>query len=51
MAHTRKLSRLGTQKEITDEVAVMLDTRDSLEMSDAAMKVENPDYVYSWQEK
>ena len=39
------------KKKFTDEVAVMLDTRDALEMSDAAMKVENPDYVYSWQEK
>ncbi|WP_289116596.1 homogentisate 1,2-dioxygenase [uncultured Idiomarina sp.] len=39
------------KKKFTDEVAVMLDTRDSLEMSNAAMKVENPDYVYSWQEK
>ncbi|WP_300317642.1 homogentisate 1,2-dioxygenase [Idiomarina sp.] len=42
---------LEHKKKFTDEVAVMLDTRDSLEMSDAAMKVENPDYVYSWQEK
>ncbi|TDP40562.1 homogentisate 1,2-dioxygenase [Idiomarina aquatica] len=39
------------KKKFTDEVAVMLDTRDALQMSDAAMKVENPDYVYSWQEK
>ena len=39
------------KKKFTDEVAVMLDTRDALEASDAAMSVENPDYVFSWKEK
>ncbi|RUO25786.1 homogentisate 1,2-dioxygenase [Aliidiomarina minuta] len=39
------------KKKFTDEVAVMLDTRDSLEVGEAADAVENPDYVYSWQEK
>lgn len=39
------------KKKFTDEVAVMLDTRDALEVGEAASKVENPDYVKSWQEK
>lgn len=39
------------KKKFTDEVAVMLDTRDALQASDEALAVENPDYVYSWQEK
>jgi homogentisate 1,2-dioxygenase len=39
------------KKKFTDEVAVMLDTRDSLSVGAAADGVENPDYVYSWQEK
>ncbi|MCH8501795.1 MAG: homogentisate 1,2-dioxygenase [Aliidiomarina sp.] len=39
------------KKKFTDEVAVMLDTRDALEVGEAANAVENPDYVYSWQEK
>ncbi|RUO81194.1 homogentisate 1,2-dioxygenase [Idiomarina tyrosinivorans] len=39
------------KKTFTDEVAVMLDTRDALTMGEAALAVENPDYVYSWQEK
>ncbi|WP_404402701.1 homogentisate 1,2-dioxygenase [Idiomarina seosinensis] len=39
------------KKKFTDEVAVMLDTRDALQVSDAASAVENPDYVYSWQEQ
>ena len=39
------------KKKFTDEVAVMIDTRDSLEIGDLAHQVENPDYVYSWQEK
>lgn len=36
------------KKTFTDEVAVMLDTRDALEYGDAAAAVENPEYVYSW---
>lgn len=38
-------------KTATDEVAVMIDTRDALDMSDAAMAVENVDYVHSWKEE
>lgn len=37
-------------KSATDEVAVMIDTRDALDMSDAAMAVESEDYVHSWKE-
>ncbi len=32
----------------TDEVAVMIDTRDALEISDEASSVEWPDYIKSW---
>jgi len=32
----------------TDEVAVMIDTRDAVELTEAAMSVENKDYVNSW---
>lgn len=39
---------MAHKKTFTDEVAVMLDTRDALMFSDDAAKVENPDYVYSW---
>ncbi len=36
------------KKTFTDEVAVMVDTRDALHTGDAALQVENPEYVYSW---
>ncbi|MDN4504155.1 homogentisate 1,2-dioxygenase [Alteromonadaceae bacterium BrNp21-10] len=36
------------KKTFTDEVAVMLDTRDALIVEDSATKVENPQYVNSW---
>lgn len=36
------------QKTFTDEVAVMVDTRDALSAGEAALQVENPEYVYSW---
>ncbi|OOE86236.1 homogentisate 1,2-dioxygenase [Salinivibrio sharmensis] len=36
------------QKKETDEVAVMIDTRMPLDMSDAAKATELTDYVYSW---
>ncbi len=36
------------RKKFTDEVAVMLDTRDGLEVGLAAESTENPDYVNSW---
>ncbi|WP_018691015.1 homogentisate 1,2-dioxygenase [Algicola sagamiensis] len=39
------------KKKFTDEVAVMLDTRDALTFSEDVLSVENPDYVYSWKAK
>lgn len=42
---------LEYKKKFTDEVALMLDTRDALSVGEAALAVENPDYVNSWQEK
>ena len=36
-------------KTFTDEVAVMLDTRDALHIGEAALSVENQNYVNSWQ--
>ncbi|RVU37177.1 homogentisate 1,2-dioxygenase [Rheinheimera riviphila] len=39
------------RKKFTDEVAVMIDTRDSLEVGAAAETTENPDYVNSWKIK
>lgn len=39
------------KKKFTDEVAVMLDTRDALNIGEAAESVENPEYVNSWQTK
>ncbi len=38
-------------KKETDEVAVMLDTRDPLIVNDMAEKIENTDYVNSWKVK
>jgi len=38
-------------KKETDEVAVMIDTRDAVNISDAAHKVEWAGYVDSWKEK
>lgn len=38
-------------KTMTDEVAVMIDTRDAVEISTEAMDVEWHDYVDSWKEK
>lgn len=32
----------------TDEVAVMIDTRDALEVTKVAVSVEDPNYVHSW---
>lgn len=40
---------LAHKKKFTDEVAVMLDTRDALVIGDACEGVENLDYVNSWQ--
>ncbi|WP_047045747.1 homogentisate 1,2-dioxygenase [Vibrio mexicanus] len=39
---------LEYKKKFTDEVAVMIDTRNPLEFSDQATQVENSEYVYSW---
>jgi len=33
---------------MTDEVAVMIDTRDALEVSEQAAEIEWPNYVDSW---
>ncbi|MCH8553370.1 MAG: homogentisate 1,2-dioxygenase [Natronospirillum sp.] len=38
-------------KTFADDVAVMLDTRDALDVAPAMHGVEDPDYVNSWQEK
>ncbi len=38
-------------KKETDEVAVMIDTRDPLEITEAATNVEWQGYVHSWKEK
>ncbi|TKB46843.1 homogentisate 1,2-dioxygenase [Ferrimonas sediminicola] len=40
---------LAHAKKFTDEVAVMVDTRDPLVLSDQAKALENPDYANSWQ--
>ncbi|MBD1557050.1 homogentisate 1,2-dioxygenase [Vibrio sp. S9_S30] len=40
-------SQANPKKE-TDEVAVMIDTRAPLDITETAASVENPDYVYSW---
>jgi homogentisate 1,2-dioxygenase len=46
----RSLARMfQAAKPATDEVAVMMDTRDALEMGEAAQKVEWAGYVESWQ--
>ncbi|WP_321396526.1 homogentisate 1,2-dioxygenase [Emcibacter sp.] len=42
-----KAGEKATRKE-TDEYAMMIDTRDPVEMSDAAYGVENQNYVNSW---
>jgi len=47
--HPKALSRMFEQtKPATDEYAVMIDTRDALEVSDAAAAVEWQSYVDSW---
>ncbi|WP_416305570.1 homogentisate 1,2-dioxygenase [Neptunicella sp. SCSIO 80796] len=42
---------LQHKKTFTDEVAVMLDTRDALEIGAAATEVEDPEYINSWKTK
>jgi len=47
--HPKALKNAFVQpKEATDEVAVMLDTRDALDVAALPEGVENPDYVNSW---
>ena len=47
--HPKALSRMLVQsKPATDEYAVMVDTRDALEIGDAARRVEWAGYVDSW---
>jgi homogentisate 1,2-dioxygenase len=47
--HPKALKSMLVQaKAATDEYAVMIDTRDPLEVGDAASAVENPVYVDSW---
>jgi len=50
--HPKALKASNTApKTETDEVAVMIDTRDAVDISDAAHKVEWAGYVDSWKEK
>jgi len=50
--HPKALERAFVQpKPATDEYAVMLDTRDALEVGAAAQSVEWPDYADSWKVK
>ncbi len=47
--HPKALKNMLSQpKAATDEYAVMIDTRDPLDVGEAASTVENPDYVNSW---
>lgn len=47
--HPKALKNMLSQpKPATDEYAVMIDTRDPLEVGEAASPVENPAYVDSW---
>ena len=47
--HPKALKNMLSQpKPATDEYAVMIDTRDPLEVGDGASSVENPAYVDSW---
>ncbi len=47
--HPKALKNMLKQtKKATDEYAVMIDTRDPLDIHDAAEAVENKDYVNSW---
>ena len=49
--HPKALGKMLVQsKPATDEYAVMIDTRDALEIGAAASQVENPDYHLSWRQ-
>lgn len=41
---------MESPRKETDEVAVMIDTRDPLDVSESVQKVENKDYVNSWRQ-
>ncbi|MGP1274612.1 MAG: homogentisate 1,2-dioxygenase [Caulobacterales bacterium] len=50
--HPKALANMLTQKKpATDEYAVMIDTRDPLDVGEGASSVENLDYVHSWKPK
>ncbi|HBB55033.1 MAG TPA: homogentisate 1,2-dioxygenase [Hyphomonadaceae bacterium] len=50
--HPKALAKMFVQtKPATDEYAVMIDTRDPLEIGADAANVENQDYVHSWKPK
>lgn len=50
--HPKALKNMLVQpKAATDEYAVMIDTRDALEITDAAKQIEWAGYVDSWKEK
>lgn len=50
--HPKALKNMLVQpKAATDEYAVMIDTRDALEITDAAQQIEWTGYVDSWKEK
>ena len=50
--HPKALNNMLEQtKPATDEYAVMIDTRDPLEVGEGAASVENEDYVNSWKPK
>ena len=47
--HPKALKNMLEQKKpATDEYAVMIDTRDPLDIGESAGAVENRDYVNSW---
>jgi homogentisate 1,2-dioxygenase len=50
--HPKALKNMLEQKKpATDEYAVMIDTRDPLDVGPAAERVENRDYVHSWKSR
>ena len=50
--HPKALKNMLVQpKAATDEYAVMIDTRDPLDVGEGALAVENPSYVNSWQSR
>ena len=50
--HPKALNNMLEQKKTaTDEYAVMIDTRDPLDVGEGAASVENEDYVNSWKPK